>query len=213
MSVPNDILIYHFTDATNIPGILEAGHIYCKSRLSAGTHKIDISHYDIQQRRQKKKVRCGPGGVLHDYVPFYFATRSPMMYAISRGNVEKCYSDTKRLIYFVTSLDRVREADLSFVFSDGHATKAFTKIYDDLVSLDEVDWSLMQEQYWSDTDEDPDRSRRRQAEFLIHGNFPWEAVEYLAVKNADMKRRLDRYLAKEWPHLIRPVKVRPSWYF
>lgn len=213
MAVPGDISIYNFTDATNLPGILEASRVYCKPELSTGAHKTDISHYDVQRRRQTKRVRCGPGGVLHDYVPFYFAPRSPMMFAISRGNVEKCSSDTNRLVYFVSSLNKVQEAGLNFVFSDGHATKAFTRIYYDPVSLDKIDWPLMRARYWSDTDEDPDRSRRRQAEFLIHGSFPWEVVEHLAVKNADMKRRLDAYLAKEWPHLIRPVKVRSSWYF
>lgn len=213
MSVPGEILLYHFTDATNLPGILESGQIYCKSRLAAGAQETDISHYDIQQVRQRKKVLCGPGGVLHDYVPFYFATRSPMMSSISKGNVENCSRNTKRLVYLVSSLNRVQEAGLGFVFTDGHATKAFTKIYDNPVNLDKVDWPLMRQKYWYDTDEDPDRSRRRQAEFLVHGSFPWEVTEYLVVKDADIKRRLDTYLVKEWPHRIKPVKVRSSWYF
>lgn len=149
MSVPENILIYHFTDAANLPGILETGHVYCKSGLSAGAQKTDISHYDLQQRRQKKKVLCGPGGVLHDYVPFYFAPHSPMMSAISNGRVEKCSRDTKRLVYLVTSLNKVQEADLGFIFSDGHATKAFTRIYDDPESLNKIDWPLMRARYWS----------------------------------------------------------------
>jgi hypothetical protein len=213
MALPGEILIYHFTDATNLPGILEAGRIYCKSGLSAGAHKTDISHYDVQQKRQVEKVRCGPGGVLHDYVPFYFAPSSPMMSAISNGKVEKCSSNTTRLVYLVSSLDRVQESGLGFVFSDGHATKAFTKIYADLASLNKIDWPLMQQKYWYDTDEDPDRRRRRQAEFLVHEMFPWECVEYLAVRTSDMKRRLDKYLTDEWSRRIKPVKVRSSWYF
>lgn len=213
MSIPKNIPIYNFTDAKNLPGILEAGRIYCKSDLPPDAHKTNISHYDIQQVRQRKKVRCGPGGVLHDYVPFYFAPRSPMMFAISRGNVENCSSDTKRLVYFVSSLDRVQRSGLRVVFSDGQATKAFTKIYDDPASLGKIDWPLMRVRYWHDTDEDPDRKRRRQAEFLVHASFPWEAVEYLAVKNANMKRRLDKYLSKTWPHKTKPVKVQPGWYF
>ena len=32
-------------------------------------------------------VPIGPGGAVSDYVLFYFAPRSPMMYAIHRGNV------------------------------------------------------------------------------------------------------------------------------
>ncbi|CAN5839911.1 hypothetical protein BH23ACT11_BH23ACT11_13150 [soil metagenome] len=151
--------------------------------------------------RQRPKAYYGVGFDIADYVRNLQRKR------------KKCNSDTERLVYLVSSLDRVQEAGLSFVFSDGHATKAFTRIYNDPASLDKVDWSLMQEQYWSDTGEDPDRSRRRQAEFLIHGSFPWDAMEYLAVKTPGMKRRLDAYLTEQWPHRIRPVKVRSSWYF
>ena len=45
MPVPDDILIYHFTDATNLPDILKAGHVYCKSGLPEGAQITDISHY------------------------------------------------------------------------------------------------------------------------------------------------------------------------
>lgn len=47
----------------------------------------NIAHQNIQDRRAYRQVPFDPGGVLHDYVPFYFAPRSPMLYTISRGNV------------------------------------------------------------------------------------------------------------------------------
>jgi hypothetical protein len=71
----------------------------------------------------------------------------------------------------------------------------------------------MEARYWSDTREDPDKSRRRQAEFLVYDAFPWEAVEFLAVKNAEIKRRLDKFLAEEWPNRVKLVRVAPGWYF
>ena len=205
--------IYHFTDAANLPGILEAGGIYCKSRLPTGLQVKDISHYDIQQRRQTKRVGCGPGGVLHDYVPTYFGTKSPMMFAISKGGVEGCNRDTKRLVYLVSSVQSIENAGMRFVFSDGQATKAFTKFYEDISNLDKVDWSVMGSQYWNDREEDPDRKRRRQAEFLIHQTFSWDAVEFLAVKNQNLKNRLDKYLLDEWPHQVKPVRVESGWYY
>ena len=105
---------------------------------------------------------------MHDYVPFYFATRSPMMYVISRGGVEGCSSNTKRLVYLVSDLRRVREMGLRCVFTDGHATKAFTTFYEDDADLDKVDWRVMRLRQWTDSPGDPDRSRRRQAEFLVY---------------------------------------------
>lgn len=150
---------------------------------------------------------------MHDYVPFLFAPRSPMMFLISKGGVEGRSSDTTSLVYVVSSVQRVLRERLNFAFSDGHPIVHLSKFYAAPADLDKVDWEVMKLKYWNDTEEDLDRERRRQAEFLVQKTFPWEAVEYLAVKNPDMKRRLDRYLAREWPHRIKPVKVESSWYF
>lgn len=67
--------------------------------------------------------------------------------------------------------------------------------------------------YWNDTKEDPDRERRRQAEFLVHNAFPWDAVEFLAVKKVTLKEKLENYLHREWPNRIKPVRVEAGWYF
>jgi hypothetical protein len=45
----------------------------------------------------------------------------------------------------------------------------------------------MEAWYWNDTPDDPDRKRRRQAEFLVHGALPWDSVEFLAVRNVGLK--------------------------
>ena len=51
------------------------------------TNYTNIAYESIQDRRSIKSVPCGVGGSLHDYVPFYFAPRSPMLYTIHRGNL------------------------------------------------------------------------------------------------------------------------------
>lgn len=208
-----DVRVYHFTDASNLPGILDSGYVHCKSSLPSGVHKTDISRYDIQATRRRTRVTCGPGGVLHDYVPFYFATHSPMMSKISKGGVEGCSSDTGRLVYLTSSLQRIQDAGLQFVFSDGHATKFPSKFYEELADLNEIDWEVMGMRYWVNTEEDPDKTRRRQAEFLVYKSFPWDVVESLAVKTPDMKRRLEKYLTEEWSDLVKPVRLERAWYF
>lgn len=73
----------------------------------------------------------------------------------------------------------------------------------------------MEARMWKETEEDPDtdKSRRRQAEFLVHDTFPWDAVEYLAVKNRNVKGRLEKHLSERWPDRVKPVRVEPGWYF
>ena len=205
--------IYHFTHAKNLREILSEGCLRCKSQLPTGGQLVNVSHDSVQERRRNKQVACEPGGILHDYVPFYFAPRSPMMYVISRGGVEGYDSKTAPLIYLVSSIQRVQEAALKFVFSDGHPVVKLSRFYNDVSDLDKVDWEVMGARYWNDTEDHPDRMRRRQAEFLVHDALPWSTVEFLAVKNAGVKSRLDAYLARDWPDLARPVRVAPSWYF
>jgi ssDNA thymidine ADP-ribosyltransferase, DarT len=55
---------------------------------------------------------------------------------------------------------------LRSVFSDGNCAAAITQVYADLNRRDSViDWRLMRATMWNNTADDPDRKRRRQAEF------------------------------------------------
>jgi hypothetical protein len=79
--------IYHITPIDNLPGIIKEGGLFC-DRDAKKIKFVSIGHKDIKERRIRKRVPLGRGGVLADYVPFYFAPRSPMLYTINRGNVE-----------------------------------------------------------------------------------------------------------------------------
>jgi hypothetical protein len=85
------VLIYHITNLENLESIVSMGGLSCYNRLKA--ENIDyqnIAYERIQDRRADTIVPCGPGGNLHDYVPFYFAPRSPMLYTIEKRNVQSC---------------------------------------------------------------------------------------------------------------------------
>jgi hypothetical protein len=51
------------------------------------TTPISIAYEGIQQRRSEIEIPIPPYGILHDYIPFYFAPRSPMLYAIHKGMI------------------------------------------------------------------------------------------------------------------------------
>jgi len=170
-----------------------------------------IAHQNIQDRRAYTQVPCGPRGCLHDYVPFYFCVRSPMLYTISHGNVEGYEQGQEAVVYLESTAQKVRAANLGFVFSDGHGIMGFTDFYHDLALLSEVDWPLMKARYWRDTDQDPDRKRRRQAEFLVHGGFPWALVEAIVVMNDARKAQVEGFL-QDLAHQP-PVNVKRAWYY
>jgi len=156
-------------------------------------------------------VTHGPGGVLHDYVPFYFAPRSPMLYSISRGKVVGYDGGQAPVIHLVTTAQQVQAMGLQFAFTDGHGIMSLTNFFDDLDALDRVDWSIMRARQWAWANGDGDSGRRRQAEFLIWHVLPWSAILEIGVINATMQRVVNGLLSTERHQP--PVRVHQDWYY
>jgi hypothetical protein len=174
--------IYHITHIRNLPGILAEGGLWCDAEAERRglAHQV-VGHAHIKERRKWKQVTCGPRGVLADYVPFYFAPRSPMLYSIHTGFVQGYDGTQEEILHLVSSAEGIRDAGLRFVFTDGHAPMALSKQFDDLAHLDKVDWSVMPLTWWNDTPEFPDRKRKRQAEFLVRRFVPFERITAIGV--------------------------------
>lgn len=201
--------IYHFTDIANLPAILAAGEVRCHQMATA---LVDVGDAAIKSRRTHIDVTCGPGGKVCDYVRFYYAPRSPMLSSIQFGNVPGVSPDQRRLVYFVSSTEAAYGAGLECVFTDGNAATAFTDFYDDAAKLPHViDWPLMRARYWANTPEDPDRRRRRMAEFLVHRALPLELVEEIAVYDERVASEVAGLLSDVGSTI--PVAVRRDWYF
>jgi hypothetical protein len=207
---PNPTKVYHITRVENLPSIVGAG-LLCttrKSTLKVG-HK-DIAYAHIQDRRALTTVPLPPDGGLHDYVPFYFGPRSPMLYVRSK-EVEDGTSGQVPIIHLVATAQRIVKDGLRTVFTDGHGTMALSKFYDDLADLDKLAWGIIQGKYWHDTDEYPDRSRRRQAELLVHEHLPWKYVEEIGVINAQIKTQVENALSGSTHKPT--VRIQPTWYY
>ena len=128
--------IYHITHVQNLSSILERGGLLSDAKTEqSGIESVGIAHQHIKQRRARRSVPVCRRGTLADYVPFYFAPRSPMLYAIHRGAVEG-YDDGQRSILHLTSTaELVVQSGLPFAFTEGHAEIAFSEFFDDLESL------------------------------------------------------------------------------
>ncbi|WP_432207050.1 type II toxin-antitoxin system toxin DNA ADP-ribosyl transferase DarT [Cytobacillus oceanisediminis] len=165
----------------------------------------------MQDRRAAYLVPIEPYGNLHDYVPFYFAPRSPMLYSITKGNVDGYADGQKPIIYLVSKPVIIKKKSLPFCFTDGHGIMAFTDYFNDLKDLDKVDWDIMKATYWMDTEQDNDRRRRRMAEFLVYNFVPFECFIGIGVYNDDYKEKVE-LLLKEFSLDI-PVKLKSNWYY
>ncbi|MEU4556776.1 DUF4433 domain-containing protein [Actinoplanes sp. NPDC023936] len=216
MTTPADRWLYHFTHIDNLPSMSAVGHVSCDVSARTGLMTVEVGATDIKERRRRRAVPIAPGGCVGDYVPFYFAPRSPMLYRIAcdhRDSVPGRYQGGDRpLVYLVTSIGAVLGAHLDWVATDGNAATATTEFTSDLASLEAaVDWPLMESERWNSTEDDPDRQRRRLAEFLVHRRVPLSLIRWVATYDERHKEQVKEMMSGN--PLTERIIVRPGWYY
>ncbi len=210
-TTPDKVWLYHITHLNNLPSILAQNHLLAHNLVQHAY--TNIAHQNIQTRRHTKQIPCCEGGVLHDYVPFYFCRRSPMLYAIHKGQVVGYTGTQQDIIYLLANVADLYQTDLPWTFTDGHAAMDLSDFYTEIKDLNQIDWDLMNAEYWHDTDEDNDRKRRRQAEFLVHQKFPWSYIRAIAVYSEQQKQQVETILNSSLnTHKPRAV-IRENWYY
>jgi hypothetical protein len=182
MPAPKPTKLFHITAIANLSAICNAGALLSKNHgAAAGINYQNIAHQGVQSARAGRAVPNPPGGVVHDFVPFYFAPRSPMLYAIHGGRVVDCQYRQQDIVHWVTTVERVTANHQQYVFYDRNATLSFSQAYTNLALLDEViAWDLLLAEpslggyckYWRSDENYPDRMERRQAEFLLKDRVP-----------------------------------------
>ena len=214
MPAPHPTPVYRMIHLDNLSVCLQRGGLHAPNHSpDDGLIYRTIHREDVQTSRRAKTVPCGPGGTVHDYVPFYFGTRSPMLLQLHTGQVPGYRDGQDPLVYLVVSAQGVAAGGLPFVFTDGHGLAAWTEFYDDLADLEKVPWDAVDLHWWNDTNDEPDRQRRKQAEFLVHGFVPWDQVRGIAVRTAEVKARVQAVLDGFPEDCQKKVVLRPAWYY
>lgn len=203
----------HFTHVRNLPGILTAGCVEADSLVDRSSAlQVEAADLNVKARRKHRSVLVPPFGCVADYVPFYFAPRSPMLLTLAKGNVPTYSGGQDPLIYLVSSTGQTATAGLPCLFSDGNCASSLTQLFGDLTLLDSViDWETMTARMWANTPDDQDRMRRRMAEFLVHHRVPVACIDLIVVRRETMKREVVAILGAYSSDI--PVEVRPWWYF
>ena len=133
-----------------------------------------------------------------------------MLYVIWRGGVDGYSGGQEPIVHLVFRLEDLAVPG-RFAITDGHAATPLSTQYDAMDALEKIDWAVMRDPYWADTDEDGDRKRRRQAEFLVHEQVPFASVRVIVAMNEDIAARATEAVARlpKPP----PVRVWPRWYY
>lgn len=196
--------------------IAESGRILARSALQgAGAPEFrSLADPSIQDRRAQTRVPCGCGGVLSDYVPFSFSPRSPMLYRVAKGGVPgHPEGGQDRLVFFVVDvavLGHRRPDDL--VITDGHPLKKLTRFepWSTSIAHDLLDPEVLSDAYWTNTDDDGDRERRRQAELLVHDHLNLEDVLEVTCRTVGTAREVRNALLAHSRSI--QVRVAPGYY-
>ncbi len=202
---------YHITHVANLELIVGCNELRCDAACAQMTPPpASIAYSHIKERRAATRVSLGPEGTLADYVPFYFAPRSPMLYVNYLGGVEANSGGQEEIVHLVFDVRELADPG-SFAITDGHPVMSLTEQFDSLDGLKAIDWSIMDEEFWNDTDEDGDRKRRRQAEFLVHKSVPANAIRLVGAINADIESKAEEALSG----LPSPpaTRIRRDWYY
>ena len=187
--------------------------IFCDTDVGeADRLSTEVGQQGIKAKRRLRGVPIAPGGVVADYVPFYFAARSPMLGSIHKGHVSSYSGGQEEVVYLVTDVERVVEAGLEFVFTDRNAALDVARFENDPTRVGAlIDWPLMEARMWNNTSEEPDRMERRMAEFLVHRHVAWDLI--LGVAAIDERRCRDAEAVLATVGVTIPARPRQDWYF
>ncbi len=201
-------LIFRIVHRDNVQWILENG-------LHAANGKRDpkyrnIGNVDLIDKRSTRVIKVSPGGTLSDYIPFYFTPFSIMMYNIHTGyNVPQVSND--EIVILVSSLHRVKELGIPFVFTDQHAYPVMADYFTDLSDLKEVDWDLLNSRNFKHDPDDPGKKERYQAEALIWKYLPAEGLLGICCHTNEVAEQIQPAIDRR--KLTITASVQKNWYF
>ena len=207
---PERALIFRIIHRANLPWVLQHG-LHCGNSATRSAQWVSIGNQELIGKRAHWPVAAEPGGVLNDYVPFYFTPFSVMMLNIVTG-----YNGIKRhpkqdILILVGSLRRVADLGLKWLFTDTHANNSLVTYHDDLAHLDQIDWPILQARDFRRDPDDPRKFDRYQAEVLVHGHCPLQGLSGIVSYNDNA--RIDAEASVAAAGLSIPVTARPGWYF
>lgn len=159
---------YHITHTDNLPSILTKG-LLCKNEVRrSGISFVSIADPQVQQLRTQRFCQ-GEMFDLHDFVPLFFNSRSPMLYRIMRDRTLPSQEDVIHLTIDPQIIRRGRS-----YFTDRNAADSMTKFYSSPEDLGKLDWEVIRSDSWYDENEALKEEKRRikGAEVLVGDKVP-----------------------------------------
>jgi hypothetical protein len=207
---PEKALIFRIAHISNVPWVLDHG-LHCRNSAERDPNFVEIGNPELILKRINRTVPISPGGLLRDYIPFYFTPHSPMLYNIKTGHNGITRRPMNEIVVWVSSLPKLATQNIPFVFTDRHPLLLTATFHNKLARLDCIAWTLLQNRDFKRDLNDPGKFERYQAETLVHRHLPITALSAIICHGDAQKDVLQRELERRGQTL--QVAVRPNWYF
>ncbi len=194
--------LFRMTHIENIQHILQYGITHSTS-VNVNLNFVPIGDASLINTRNSFVLNNGRR--LGEYIPFYFGVRNPMLYVVQKGFNMVAPISAENIVYCVSSVQKIIDSQLDFVFTDGHAVNGFSSQYTaaDIQNIDTIlDKNAINDKYWKD-ENDLDRKRRKEAEFLVLGDIPLHAILGYITYNENAKNKLINFGADATNILIK----------
>ena len=220
-----DGYIYHMVHFDNLRSILQRRALLSKEKvLQEKIPYLSIAYEEVQTLRDRIFIRDSSEKryrPLHSYVPFYFATRTPMLHVLYKNGIQD------EIIIFEASRSLLK--DQGVVFTNGNASnqqlakygkerviitpatvldslcrrrylpdsphgtnQSCSNFYADVSFLEHLDWDGINNRRYIDPLEE--YIRIRHAEVLVPDLLPLGRVEGIVVRTRDMAQAVDALL-------------------
>lgn len=177
----------------NIPHILKYG-LCSRTHENADPNFINIGHEQLIIDRDQHKIDLEGKGLLGEYIPFYFAGHSPMLYLIMNGFQGVQKRPQEDLVFLVCKIAEISQSGVDYFFTDRNAKMKLAKPYTDLADLDRLNWGCIYTREWKNTEENYQKRDLKQAEFLVKHHLPVNLISAVVVKNEEKKTYIEAQL-------------------
>ncbi|HYT69425.1 MAG TPA: DUF4433 domain-containing protein [Vicinamibacterales bacterium] len=206
---PEKALVFRIAHIGNVPWMLANG-LHCRKSHVCDPNFIEIGNPDLISKRAHRVVPIAPGGTLADYVPFYFTPFTPMLLNIKTGYNGMKQTAMRDIVILVSSLHRLQELGLQFVFTDRHAYLAAAVFADNLADLVNIDWKILQARDFKRDPNDPGKMERYQAEALVYQQAQLDVLLGLVCHGPEQEAHLNELVQAANVNL--KVIARRGWY-
>jgi hypothetical protein len=218
MPVPAQPKIYHIVHVDRLASIIADGFLWSDAemvqRQGVGT---TIGMSNIKARRLNElSLSCHPGLRVGHCAPFYFCSRSVMLYLIYRRNEELTYKGGQEPIVHLeadlhATIAWAQQNNRRWAFTLSNAGAYYFEDRSDIAQLGDINWDAVQARQWAGNGVSRSVKEGKQAEFLIEQAFPWHLVERIGVYSQGYVPPVSQAMQGA-AHRPR-IEIRREWYY